>query len=66
MNYSDTELRDWWKSLSKMRQREILQTMIDKAWSPQTEKFAQDLMIQWDKGFGLTPRQIAAVKKWDR
>lgn len=63
MMHTDEEIKRWWASLSKTRQAEILGTMVDKAYDP---KFALSLSKQYEEGREFSPKQLDAIKKWDR
>ena len=61
MLYSDQELEAWWKSLSKQEQAEILGTMAEKMSNPE---FALSLAKQYEAGWRLSSKQLAAIRKW--
>jgi hypothetical protein len=64
--YTSEELKRWWDALSRTRQREIFDTMVDKAWTEGSRKFAESLMRQWDLGVELSYRQLLCLKRWDK
>lgn len=64
MHYTDDELRAWWKGLSHAERMEIMGRMIEYGHDP---SFGQSLMDQYQEDVRpLTPRQIAAIRKWAR
>ena len=63
MIYSDGELRRWWAEKSKLEKAELLGLMIEKSSSP---NFALSLSRQVESGAELTPKQLQAVRKWER
>lgn len=61
MIYTDEELRRWWAGLSKRDQIELLATMTVKM---EYSAFAQSLSLQYSKGREFSPKQLAAIRKW--
>lgn len=62
MIYSDSENKSWWDKLSKFEKTELFEKMKEKARDP---SFAQSLEKQWVEGRALSPKQIAALRRWE-
>ena len=62
MEYTDNELLNWWASLTKDDQSYLLETMCEKMEGT----FAHSLKNMFDLGLTFSPKQIAAIRKWDR
>lgn len=58
---TDMELKAWWRNLSEVERNEIFETMEEKSENPD---FAQSLKNWWTSKKWLSPKQIAAIKKW--
>jgi hypothetical protein len=62
MEYTDQELINWWIGLSRGDQLFLLELMCEKM----TEgTFAQTLMNMYKMKIAFSPKQIAAIRKWD-
>lgn len=66
MNYTDVELKRWWDGLAEAARQELLQKMVENAKDEIFCEFAMSLRSQWDLRKSLSPRQLAAIKKWER
>lgn len=66
MIYTEEELRRWWAGLAEARRQEILQTMVQRAPSPEFSEFAMSLRRRWDSAGDLSYKQLTSIKKWDR
>lgn len=66
MLYSDEENKRWWMGLSNAERTEIFERMEDAAKDVEFKNFALNLARQWNLGGSLTPKQVAAVRKWAR
>jgi len=67
MEYSNDENRRWWDNLTKTDQLDILATMVEKTGkqdSSFTDSFAVSLTKQYERGQFFSPRQLAAIRKW--
>jgi hypothetical protein len=62
MEYTDEELLNWWASLSRHAQKEILEVMVSKMHH---SSYAQSLMTQFENRITFSARQIATIRKWD-
>lgn len=63
MVYSDDENKRWWEGLGKTGQAEILGLMLEKT---EGSDFAFSLSVQYQSGKALSPKQLAAIRKWDK
>lgn len=63
MEYTDTELLNWWVGLTKSDQRYLIETMIEKM---ERKQFPESLLHQYDAGLVFSPRQLEHIRKWDR
>lgn len=66
MIYSDEELKRWWAGLAESARQEVLQRMVQEAGSAEFSEFAMSLRRHWDERQFLTPRQLKAIRKWER
>lgn len=62
MIYGDEENKRWWEGLTHPERMEILGTMADKAHSPE---FALSLAKWYEDGKRFSPKQLAAIRKWE-
>ena len=63
MEYTEEELKRWWEKLAKHDRTEILATMADKG-----NDFVREMAFSFarliEHGRALSPKQLAAVRKW--
>lgn len=63
MEYTDQQLIDWWVGLTRGDQLFLLELMVEKM----TEgTFAQTLLNMYNMKIAFSPRQLGAIRKWDR
>lgn len=62
MEYTDTELLQWWGKLSKQDQRDIMDGMLIRM---DNLVLAQSLYKQWESDLTFSPKQLAVIRKWD-
>lgn len=60
MLYSDNELREWWRKLSKMERIDLLNLIKEK-----TGLFGESLCEQYADGKELSVKQLKAIRKWE-
>lgn len=63
MTYTDEELKRWWDGLGHSGQAGLLGHMLSQ--SSNTD-FAASLCRQYADGKPFSPKQLAAIRKWDR
>ncbi len=68
MIYSDEELKKWWADLAQSTKSDLIATMVDKM---SHSEFALSLANQYAdhaRGVGcpFSPKQLAAIRKWQR
>jgi hypothetical protein len=63
MEYTDQELLNWWVGLTKSDQRFLIETMVEKM---ENKEFPENLLKMYDSGLTFSPKQIGAIRKWDR
>lgn len=63
IQYTDHELKNWWARLSHAERNEILGVMMERGRDPD---FGASLADQYNRGRELSPKQLAAIRKWAR
>ncbi len=66
MIYTDEENKAWWASLTHTDKTVYLSRMVKEAGSIEYKGFANSLKSQFEERGTLSPKQIAAVRKWAR
>ncbi len=63
MEYTDTDLLNWWVKLSKLDQLDILEIMIKE--TDDLEK-AKSALQQWRGGLAFSPKQLEYIREFDK
>jgi hypothetical protein len=66
MEYGDEELKRWWDHLAQHEKVELFAVMVDRSRTGESRAFAESLCDQWARGRVLSPKQLAAIRKWHR
>lgn len=63
MIYSDNELKTWWQKLSEYEKTQLLDLMVEQT---SESEFSISIRDQYLRGKTFSPKQLQAIKKWDR
>lgn len=62
MIYTDEENKRWWEGLSNTARIELFDVIEQKTGGD--SQFLKSIDEQWARGEKLTPKQLAALRKW--